>query len=180
MKAIIFICLTSVSLYVCGQAPGIKMWDQNIGGLQDDIPTCFLETDDGGYLIGGYSYSGNGGDKSQAARGAADYWVVRLDASGNVLWDKTFGGSGNDHMHCIIEADGGYLLGGMSASSQSGDRSQFTWGNHDYWIIKIDDSGNKIWDKSYGGSSSDQLFAMVEPTTGECCWQAHQHRISVV
>ena len=108
---------------------------------------------DGGYLLGGSSYSGLGADKSEASRGGGDYWVVKIDAAGNKLWDKTFGGTGVDDLRSIVtSADGGYLLGGSSYSGIGADKSEASRGIYDYWVVKIDAAGNKLWDKTFGGN----------------------------
>lgn len=69
-----------------------------------------LATSDGGYIFGGLSFSGSSGDRTQASQGDADCWVVRIDADGNKLWDKRFGGSGGDYLSSMVSTgDGGYL-----------------------------------------------------------------------
>lgn len=131
-----------------------------------------IVTADGSYLLGGYSNSDVG---SEANRGELDYWVIRIDAQGNKLWDKTFGGSANDELQALVATpDGGYLLGGTSASSISGDKSKNNkgvlneYGNwtSDYWIVKIDSLGNKLWDKTFGGNNDDNLTTLLPTTDG--------------
>src|SRR5688572_19696609 len=72
-------------------APG-KSWDKTFGGSGAEAIAVVKQTSDGGYIMGGRSDSGISGDKSQASKGAADYWIVKTDASGNKTWDKTYGG----------------------------------------------------------------------------------------
>lgn len=140
---------------------GIKQWDKRFGGIYDDKFSCMQPTEDGGLLLGGFSASGIGGDKTQSSRGSTDYWIIKLDASGNKQWDRRFGGTNNEQLYSISSShDGGYLLGGYSWSGVSGDKSQPNWGASnfcDFWIVKIDASGNKQWDKRLGGSFNDQL-----------------------
>ena len=94
---------------------------------------------DGGYLLGGFSDSGLGADKSEVSRGNRDYWVMKIDAVGNKLWDKTFGGSNDDYLISIApSADGGYLLGGDSNSGIGADKSEASRSGYDYWVVKID------------------------------------------
>ena len=149
---------------------GNKQWDKRFGGIHDDKFSCLLQTDDGGFLLGGFSASGIGGDKTQASRGSTDYWIVKLDASGNKQWDRRFGGTNNEQLYSIsLSHDGGYLLGGYSWSGVSGDKSQANWGasNYcDFWIVKIDASGNKQWDKRLGGSYNDQLCYSLSTNDG--------------
>ncbi|PSR53954.1 hypothetical protein AHMF7605_10705 [Adhaeribacter arboris] len=155
-------------------ATGVKIWDKTFGGSQADQLTAMLATTDGNYLLGGTSGSGKSGDKSLASKGLNDYWLVKIDANGNKIWDKTFGGSQNDWLATLTATpDGGYVLGGTSNSGKSGDKSQashdtqsevYTLG--DYWILKINAAGNKVWDKSYGGKSQDKLTAILPKPNG--------------
>ncbi|QNF32129.1 T9SS type A sorting domain-containing protein [Adhaeribacter swui] len=145
---------------------GQKQWDKTFGGSQTDQLSALVATPDGGYLLGGTSTSGKTGDKSQASKGSSDYWLVKIDGAGNKLWDKTYGGSGKDELAAILVTKQGYLLGGSSASGTSSDKSQSSKGKTDYWIIEIDATGNKLWDKTYGGSQDDQLAALLASPEG--------------
>src|SRR5690606_9304903 len=137
------------------------------GGSGDDFLHITAPTPDGGYLLGGYSYSSASGDKSENSKGGSDYWVVKIDGSGNKVWDKTFGGSGEDILYSTTPTpDGGYLLGGYSASPASGNKSENSKGSYDYWIVKIDGSGNKVWDKTFGGSDNDILHSTTPSPDG--------------
>jgi hypothetical protein len=134
-------------------ANGIKQWDVDFGGTDADFFTCGSQTADGGFIFGGYSESGIGGCKTEVCRGDNDYWIVKTDSLGNKLWDKTFGGTGDDRITSVHQTfDGGYILGGFSFSGIGGDKSQNTWGESDYWIVKTDSLGIKQWDKDFGGS----------------------------
>ena len=148
------------------QVPAIQ-WDRAFGGGSDDDLHSLTETSDGGYLLGGYSYSSVSGDKSEGSKGTYDYWVVKTDASGNKLWDRTFGGGSHDILRSITETtDGGYLLGGHSYSSSSGDKSEDSRGESDYWLVKIDASGNKLWDRSFGGNYSEIFYSLTATSDG--------------
>lgn len=148
-------------------ATGNKVWDKTIGGSGSDILTSLAQTTDGGYILGGYSNSGISGDKSQASPGSYDYWLLKVDALGNKSWDKTFGGADFDQLTSLSQTvDGGYILGGYSNSGISGIKSQASKGSDDYWIIKLDATGNKTWDKTIGGSDIDQLYSMQQTVDG--------------
>jgi hypothetical protein len=145
----------------------IKHWDYTYGGTDFEVVTSFLHTKDYGFMIGGYSRSGIGGDKTQASKGGRDFWIVKLDLFGNKQWDKDFGGTGDDELYAMQQTrDGGYILGGLSTSDSSGDKTQNMWGIWDYWIVKIDSSGNKEWDKDFGGTSNDALYTLLQTTDG--------------
>jgi len=139
---------------------GNKIWEKDFGGSNYDVVTSIDPTNDSGYIIGGYSSSNISGDKSENSRGSDDYWIIKIDSSGNKLWDKTIGGSASDKLYSVKQTiDGGFFLAGYSFSGISGDKTQATWGSYDYWVVKTDAVGNKIWDKDLGGSSLDELYA---------------------
>jgi hypothetical protein len=82
-------------------------------------------------------------------------------------WDKTFGGTSHDYAQSVIStSDGGYLLVGYSSSGAGGDKSQNSQGNNDYWGVKIDGNGNKVWDKTFGGTSHDYARSAVSTSDG--------------
>ncbi len=149
---------------------GNKLWDKRYGGLSGDYMWAMTLTADGGALLGGYSESGVGGDKTEPNRGIfEDYWVVKIDSSGNKEWDRTLGGSLSDFCDDIIQTkDGGFLIGGISRSDSSGDKSENNWGTgNDYWVVKLDSNGNKLWDKTLGTNSNDTwFFKCFENTRG--------------
>ena len=149
-------------------AAGNKVWDKTIGGSSDDILNSAFPTSDGGYILGGYSNSNISGDKTENSRGFYDYWVVKLDAAGNKVWDKTIGASMFDLLYSVRPtADGAYILGGWTPSNISGDKTENSEGGFDYWIVKLDAAGNKIWDKTIGGSGDDYLYSLEATADGE-------------
>jgi len=142
---------------------GVKQWDKDFGGTADDILYSIWQTSDSGFIMGGYSESGIGGDKTQASWGGSDYWIVKTDALGNKQWDMDFGGTGSDYLYSIQQtADKGFILGGSSISGISGDKSQPSWGNFDYWIVKTDSQGIKQWDMGFGGSADEWLYSIQQ------------------
>ncbi|MFM7053527.1 MAG: T9SS C-terminal target domain-containing protein, partial [Bacteroidota bacterium] len=150
---------------------GNKIWDKRYGGTDDDFATSITINQNGGILIGGYSQSLAGGDKSQFCQGQWDYWVVRIDLNGNLLWDRTFGGNYTDWLFDMTAtSDGGYVLAGQSFSENTGDKTEPnhdpTPSSSDRWIVKIDDSGNKIWDRTIGGTETEDLRRIIESIDG--------------
>jgi ELWxxDGT repeat protein len=108
-----------------------KQWDKTIGGNAEDRLSLTIATSDNGYLLAGTSYSGISGDKTQASKGNADYWIIKTDANGNKLWDKTFGTPNSDALTAAIQtSDGGYLLGGYTNAEQGGDKSESSQGGN--------------------------------------------------
>ncbi|HNJ90281.1 MAG TPA: hypothetical protein PLT99_12455, partial [Chitinophagales bacterium] len=126
-------------------ADGTIAWQNTIGGTNDDYLYVVKETPDGGFICGGYSASGISGDKTEGSLGGKDYWVLKLDALGNIVWQNTIGGSLDDILYDIaLTTDGGYLLGGYSYSSISGDKTENNMGiasTDDYWVVKLNGDG---------------------------------------
>ena len=162
----IFICqLVAVTAVAAVQAQPPLRWDKTFGGSSSDGTPEVVRTADGGFLVGGSSSSNASGDKSENSRGGLDYWVIRMDAQGNKLWDKTFGGNEWDDLNAIVPTtDGGFLLCGSSRSGQIGDKTEDTRGDLDYWVVRIDAEGTKLWDKTFGGDGYDDLTAAVLTT----------------
>ncbi|MEM7394165.1 MAG: hypothetical protein AAF492_17640, partial [Verrucomicrobiota bacterium] len=135
-------------------ANGSNLWDRAYGGANGDILRAMEILPDGGFIFGGHSQSDVGGDKGQPSRGGNDYWVVRTDANGNLLWEQTYGGGSSDELHAIaLTPDGGFILGGDSYSDTGGEKSENARGLTDCWLIRIDANGNVLWDRTYGGTS---------------------------
>src|SRR5205814_5997669 len=107
------------------------------------------------------------GDKSQESQGKNDYWIVKIDSSGSKQWDARYGGSYDDIFNSLQQtSDGGYILAGYSASEASGDKTQNSRGGWDYWIVRTDANGIKLWDARFGGSDGDNLKKVIETTDG--------------
>jgi hypothetical protein len=119
---------------------------------------------DNSIVLCGYSNSANSGNKTSASFGGYDYWIVKLDANGNILWNKTYGGSKDDFAAAIINtADGGYLVGGSSISNKTGSKSSNSYGqSFDYWVLKLSADGSKVWDQTIGGNSTEKLTSLAE------------------
>ncbi len=148
------------------QAPEIE-WENRIGGNSYDEMRCVAQTADGGYILGGESLSGISTDKSDPNFGYSDFWVVKLDIYGEIIWDKTFGGSSEDRLRSIQQtSDGGYILGGNSESGISGNKTEINLGQQDYWIIKIDSLGILEWQNTVGGNNNEYLYSIEQTIDG--------------
>ncbi len=149
----LIVCILSAQ-FSFAQAPSIQ-WQKTIGGNSTEGLFKVIQTTDGGYMLAGYSASGISGEKTDTSRGYEDYWIVKITATGNIQWDKTYGGDSTDYLQTIVPAnDGGYLLAGYSVSGINGDKTDTAYGYWDTWIIKIDSNGTKLWDRTYGGSGN--------------------------
>lgn len=133
---------------------GNVLWKKSYGGIWEEDAAKILPTADGGFIFVGSSASNDGdvsGHHGNASIG--DVWVVKLDASGNIMWQKSYGGSLEDQGSDILEIAGGYIISAVT-SSTDGDVSG-NHGNDDLWVIKIDIAGNLLWQKCYGGSKNE-------------------------
>lgn len=132
---------------------------KSYGGTQIDQARSIIESDDGNFLIVGDSRSNDVNVSN--SKGAADMWLIKIDNNGNILWEKSYGGTSFDVARQITATiDNGYLLVG-SSRSQDGDVS-INQGQNDFWIVKIDNSGNIKWQKTVGGSGIDFAYSVVE------------------
>lgn len=142
-------------------------WQKTYGGANPDFDVFGQQTSDGGYVVAGYSDSGATGDKTEASNGQRDYWVLKLNATGNIVWQNAIGGSLVDRVQAAIQcADGNYVIGGFSFSPVSGDKTETNYGGSDYWIVKLDTSGNIIWQNTIGGSASDAFRDLIQTADG--------------
>ena len=144
-------------------ATGSTQWQQNYGGSSSDYLSAILETSDGGYILGGTSYSSDGDVGGNY--GSGDYWIVKINASGIMQWEQNFGGLYYEELtNMIATNDGGYLLAGTSASSNGNVGGNN--GSLDYWIVKTNSFGTLQWEKNFGGSSYDDLKSVAQTSDG--------------
>jgi len=132
---------------------GNTQWNKTYGGINYDWGFSVCETVDGGYALAGQTYS--------FGVGLGDFWLVKTDVVGNVEWNMTYGGSGDECAYSIIQTtDGSYALAGRTTLSGS-DTSYW-----DFWLIKIDSSGNVQWQKTYSGPNCDCAYSVVQTVDG--------------
>ncbi len=142
---------------------GDIMWTRAYGGSDNDIAYSLELTSDEGFVLAGYSYSNNGDVGGNF--GVQDYWVLRCDAVGNILWEQNYGGTNSDLAKEIrTTADGGFVVAGVSFSSD-GEVGQNS-GINDYWIVKLDADGDIQWTKVLGGSSYDEAESIQQTSDG--------------
>ncbi len=128
----------------------VTEWNKTYGGTTGDIPYSLQQTTDGGYILAGSTYS--------SAR-KNDFWLVKTDQNGDQEWNRTFGGEAFDVAYSVKETtDGGYIIAGYTAS--------FGAGSDDFWLVKTDLNGNKIWDKTFGGSGQDRARSVEQTSDG--------------
>lgn len=155
---------TSDTLPEASGFQGNLAWIKNFGGSGEETPRSLIPTKDGGLAILGFTNSTDG-DLEGRTNPVNDYWVLKIDADGNLEWNRTFGGSKDDRGQALIQtADGGYALTGY-AMSADGDASANS-GFHDNWVVKLDASGNMLWERSFGFSGHDHSYDILETRDG--------------
>ena len=144
---------------------GVKQWAKCYGGSYwDDYSTC-VQTKDSGFLIAGHASSDDGQVSGQHNSLTADVWVVKIDLTGEILWQKCYGGYGDEAPAEIIPStDGGFYIAG-GTDSNDGDINDYI-GSSDFWLFKIDNVGNLQWSKCYGGMHLDVLTSACKTSDG--------------
>ena len=146
---------------------GKVLWTKIIGGTGDESGSSVTTMSDGGIVLTGLSNS-NDGDFEGMNRGDQDIFVVKLDSNGDIIWKKTFGGSGMEGGSSITGIpDGGVFLSGYY-SSTDGNFNGMNKGGHDIFVMKLDRDGGILWSKSLGGSGFEQPTSMIMNSDGGC------------
>ncbi|MFC5047810.1 hypothetical protein ACFSTE_00205 [Aquimarina hainanensis] len=139
-------------------------WVKTYGGSNEDNALSVVETTDGGYAVAGYTQSIDGDITGKTATDS-DFWLLKLSPSGEILWNKTYGGTGDERAEKIIQTnDGGFVMVGYSRSTD-GDVS-VNAGLQDYWVLKTDSSGTLEWEKSFGFPGIDRAFSALQTKDG--------------
>lgn len=138
-------------------------WQRTIGGKYYDVLRSIQQTQDEGYILGGYSNSKASGEKSEDNQGEGDFWIVKLDKEGNIQWDRTMGGDKDDSFFTLrITKDNGFLVGGSSNSGISEQKQVENTKGTDWWILKLDEQGEIQWQKTYDISEHDILVDITQ------------------
>ncbi len=139
------------------------VWQKLLGGSDRDHAYSMTATPDGGYIVVGETMSRD--ENIRGNHGNSDFWIVYLDASGKVIWQRCFGGTKNEEAYSVaVTPDGGYIVAGYTESNDGDVRCNH--GNKDIWIIKIDRRGKIIWQKCLGGSSDDYAHSVAPAPDG--------------
>jgi len=166
MKRILFLFLLAGiwGMKAYAQSP-VLQWQKALGGGGFDQSTSICQTNDGGYVTAGYTMS-NDGDIPGTNHGGFDYWVVKIDSTGKIMWNFLFGGSLDDYATSVIATtDGGYMVAGYS-NSTDGNITNNHSGSIDYWLVKLDAEGHLMWQRSLGGSRDDYAANIIQTSDG--------------
>ena len=124
----------SEAILIKTDSNGDTRWTKSFGGEYNDETRSLIPTNDGGYALGGFTWS--------YGAGLSDFWLVKVDEEGRLEWQRTFGGVARESAHSLVQTgDGGYALAGWSESFSSGDR---------FWVVKTGSKGRQQWSRAYG------------------------------
>ncbi|MCG2611790.1 T9SS type A sorting domain-containing protein [Flavobacterium sp. SM15] len=146
---------------------GEIVWQKTFGGLYDDELKSIIQTNDEGYLLGGYSNSPESGEKAEKNNGQGDFWILKLDGEGKQQWQRTLGGDKDDNLAVVLQSqDGNYIVGGSSNSGATDSKSKSSKNGSDFWIVKLDSKGSTLWQQTYNFGKYDILTSIVENPDG--------------
>jgi hypothetical protein len=130
---------------------GNTIWMKTYGGTDRDEGSQLRLTGDGGYIVAAYTWN--------RGAGQSDAWLMKLNASGDTLWTRTYGGTDYDEAYCLATtADGGYILSGQTRSFGAGDE--------DIWLIKTNGSGDTLWTRTFGGPNTEMAIGLEQTLDG--------------
>ncbi len=129
-----------------------------LGGSANEYANDGIATSDGGYLIAATSYSSDGDVNNN--HGDADIWVVKLDKSGEIEWQKSLGGTGAEQSAKILETEYGNFIIASSGASTDGSLREHHGGN-DVWVVELSNTGNILRQQCYGGTGDDNLGSIA-------------------
>lgn len=142
---------------------GGLIWSHCYGGISDEYASSIAQTYDGGYVVGGSTYStywdviGN--------HGAIDFWIIKIDSIGNLEWQKCLGGTYMDYGHSIVVTrDSGFAIVGSTESTNGNVTNNH--GSGDYWLARLDSSGTLLWQRCFGGTAMEDPYSLIETSDG--------------
>ncbi len=145
---------------------GNVQWQKNFGYSGSDQAFSIIQTSDGGFFTAGFlDVTASGGQGNDGRHGVGEFWGHKLDANGNLIWRRYFGGSNNDRAYGVVETQNqGLLLVGATESTDFDITN--SKGSYDFWAVHLDSSGNLLWQRNYGGSEIDIAYAVTKTQDG--------------
>lgn len=143
---------------------GSIVWEKSYGDGRDEIAANVVPTSDGGFIVGGTTRPIFA---PPTDTNFLQWWIFKIDSAGTILWEKKYGGSAPDNLVWIDIANDGSLYCVGHSSSNDRDFAE-NKGNYDIWILKLNDTGELIWKKNFGGSDADRATQVKALTGGGC------------
>jgi len=142
---------------------GALQWEKCFGGNGEDVATCVQQTTDGGYIVVGTSNSKNGDVENNF--GGSDVWLIKLDDSGTLQWNRTIGRRGYDMGYGVQQtSEGGFIVGGKIDSDPGETGDDYELG--DLYTAYVDASGTVQWGKFFGGIGDDNAYCVRQTSDG--------------
>ncbi|WP_294237329.1 T9SS type A sorting domain-containing protein [uncultured Chryseobacterium sp.] len=145
---------------------GEEVWEKYFSGKNHDFLSATVNTQEGGFLLAGTSYSGKGLDKKDESKGGSDFWLIRINEFGAELWQKTIGSAADEEARAVIQTtDLGFFVAGNVnfGSAQLADKG---YGSKDVLVIRLDKSGKEISQLVLGGRGLDEVEKMIPTIDG--------------
>ncbi|MFA5034023.1 MAG: T9SS type A sorting domain-containing protein [bacterium] len=133
---------------------GDTLWKRIYGGNNGDYGRSVQQTNDGGYIVAGWTYS--------YGAGAGDFYLVKTNSTGDTMWTRTYGGTGNDGGYAVQQTkDSGYIISGMTGSYGAG-APIYT----NVYLVKTNSMGDTLWTRAYGGNNNDGSYSVQQTSDG--------------
>ncbi|HAO08617.1 MAG TPA: secretion protein [Chryseobacterium sp.] len=140
---------------------GEEVWEKYFSGKNHDFLSATVNTQEGGFLLAGTSYSGKGLDKKEDSRGGSDFWLIRINEFGDELWQKTIGSTADEEARAVIQTtDFGFFVAGNVQNSTKG------YGSKDVLVVRLDKNGKELSQLVLGGKGLDEVEKMIPTKDG--------------
>ncbi|GAA5101598.1 hypothetical protein GCM10023210_41570 [Chryseobacterium ginsengisoli] len=144
---------------------GDEVWEKYFSGKNHDFLSATINTQEGGFLLAGTSYSGKGLDKKEESKGGSDIWLIRINEFGDELWQKTIGSTGDEEARSVIQTtDFGYFVAGNTTLREPQGSKGF--GSKDVLIVRLDKNGKELSQIVLGGKGLDEVEKMIPTKDG--------------
>lgn len=145
---------------------GTIAWQSDFGGWEEDVGYGIAAASDSTYIIAGMSRSYNASSRDHL--GGDDAWVLDIDSTGHMLWNKVFGGWADDRLRSIKQmADGSFIcIGTTSSANASGDVGGLHGNSSDVWLLAVDGKGGLLWQRCLGGRDTDAGYDVYDLADG--------------
>lgn len=150
ITAVLLILLATAAALILLTGAAGRAWEKCFGGDGNEAGYCVIETDDGDYVVAGWTDSFGAGKK--------DVYLIKVDRKGRLVWEKSYGGTGDDAAYCIKETvDGGFIITGWTESFRD---------SRDIYLLKVDHAGNLEWEKTFGCTGNSAAGALLQAPKG--------------
>ncbi len=153
---------------------GEEVWEKYFSGKNHDFLSATVNTQEGGFLLAGSSYSGKGLDKKDESKGGSDFWLIRISEFGDELWQKTIGSAADEEARAVIQTtDLGFFVAGNttlpfgSAQGKPAQDAKMTgYGSKDVLVVRLDKNGKELSQLVLGGKGLDEVEKMIPTKDG--------------